>query len=213
MAKAIYNGVDNVARQVEQPYIGVDNVSRNVTEGYIGVDNVARQCFSSGASWGKYSCNVSSGYYTEYQESDIEIWESCNLNSPTKVYTSYTFSWDGGIELIGETTVTFTSSTTLKTVQRQLEGKYIGGWLRLSYIKSVLQVQARETDFIVYGIYDSIYADWTPPEYNKGNTLYDSLTAPEGELPEDGTLIEGSYEEGYCVLEIGGTYYYYVLED
>ena len=55
MAKAIYNGVDNVARKVKTPYIGVDNVSRKVTTGYIGVDNVARQCFSGGTPMSELS--------------------------------------------------------------------------------------------------------------------------------------------------------------
>lgn len=47
MTKAVYNGVDNVARKVKQLYVGENNVSRKVTTGYIGVDNVARQCLSS----------------------------------------------------------------------------------------------------------------------------------------------------------------------
>lgn len=48
MAKAIYTGVDNVARKVTQSYVGVNGVSRKVKSGYAGVENVARQCLSGG---------------------------------------------------------------------------------------------------------------------------------------------------------------------
>ncbi len=50
MEKAIYNGVDNVARKVKTPYIGVNNVTRKVKGAYIGIDNVARQCLSGGTT-------------------------------------------------------------------------------------------------------------------------------------------------------------------
>ena len=48
MDKGILIGIENVAREVEQPNIGlVDNVARDIDKGYIGVGNVARECFSS----------------------------------------------------------------------------------------------------------------------------------------------------------------------
>lgn len=48
MAKAMYIGVDNVARKVKKLYIGVDGVARKVKKGYIGVNGVARLFYSSG---------------------------------------------------------------------------------------------------------------------------------------------------------------------
>lgn len=49
MSKAMYLGVDGVARKVSKPYVGVDGVARKCKTGYVGVDGTARQ-FLSGAS-------------------------------------------------------------------------------------------------------------------------------------------------------------------
>ena len=48
MSKAIYTGVNGVARKVKKPYIGVGNKSRKVKKGYVGVNGVARQFYASG---------------------------------------------------------------------------------------------------------------------------------------------------------------------
>ncbi len=48
MAKAMYIGISNVARKVNQPYIGVAGVARKAVKGYVGVGNVARQFYSGG---------------------------------------------------------------------------------------------------------------------------------------------------------------------
>ena len=46
--KALYIGVDGVARKVKKAYIGVDNVARKVKKMYMGVEGVARCIFSGG---------------------------------------------------------------------------------------------------------------------------------------------------------------------
>lgn len=48
--------------------------------------------------------------------------------------------------------------------------------------------------------------------FSQGTTSYGIATIAEGELPEEGTLIEGSADGDYCVLDVGGTYYYYVRQ-
>lgn len=48
--------------------------------------------------------------------------------------------------------------------------------------------------------------------FYQGTTSYGIVTITEGELPEEGTLIEGSADGDYCVLDVGGTYYYYVKQ-
>ena len=50
-------------------------------------------------------------------------------------------------------------------------------------------------------------------EYSQGDTLYDTITVDDEVLPEEGTLIDGSATGSYCVLKIGGNYYYYVREE
>lgn len=50
MAKKVYVGVNNVARQVKKMYVGVNDKARKVKKGYIGVGGVARPFFSSEGS-------------------------------------------------------------------------------------------------------------------------------------------------------------------
>lgn len=45
--------------------------------------------------------------------------------------------------------------------------------------------------------------------YTKGSTDYGTVVAKRGELPESGTLIEGSATGEYCIIDVNGTKYYY----
>lgn len=49
MAKAMYVGVNNVARKVKKVYVGVNGVARKVKKIYVGVNGVARLCWSGEA--------------------------------------------------------------------------------------------------------------------------------------------------------------------
>ena len=57
--KALYIGVDGVARKVKKAYIGVDNVARKVKKMYLGVDGVARCIFSGGGELNYYGTATS----------------------------------------------------------------------------------------------------------------------------------------------------------
>ena len=45
--------------------------------------------------------------------------------------------------------------------------------------------------------------------YSKGDTSYGSIYVDKNEMPEDGQLIEGSADGAYCVIKVGGSFYYY----
>lgn len=47
MTKALYTGIDGVARKAKAMYVGVDGVARKVKSAYIGVDGVARKFYDS----------------------------------------------------------------------------------------------------------------------------------------------------------------------
>ena len=47
MTKALYVGVDEIARKVNKIYVGVDDFARKVKKAYVGVGGVARPFFSS----------------------------------------------------------------------------------------------------------------------------------------------------------------------
>lgn len=46
MAKALYAGVDSLARKVKKMYLGIEGVARKVKKGYVGVNGIARLFFS-----------------------------------------------------------------------------------------------------------------------------------------------------------------------
>lgn len=48
MAKKIYVGVGDKARNVKALYVGVNNVARKVKKAYVGVNNLARLCWENG---------------------------------------------------------------------------------------------------------------------------------------------------------------------
>ena len=54
MAKRLYVGNGNIARNTKSIYVGVNGVARNVKKGYIGVNGVARLFYSSTYIWKKY---------------------------------------------------------------------------------------------------------------------------------------------------------------
>lgn len=50
MAKKVYVGVNNVAKQVKKIYIGVDGVARKVKKAYVGIGGVARPFWGGGTA-------------------------------------------------------------------------------------------------------------------------------------------------------------------
>lgn len=48
MAKKIYVGVNDVARNVKNIYVGVNGVARKVNKAYVGVNNVSQQFYEAG---------------------------------------------------------------------------------------------------------------------------------------------------------------------
>lgn len=48
MSKALYAGIDSLARKVKKMYIGIEGVARKVKKAYIGVNGIARLFFAGG---------------------------------------------------------------------------------------------------------------------------------------------------------------------
>ena len=67
MAKALYAGVDSLARKVKKMYLGIEGVARKVKKGYVGVNGIARLFFS-----GKYKV-VRYGYIDNLSETRYGI--------------------------------------------------------------------------------------------------------------------------------------------
>lgn len=225
MAKAQYVGVDGVARKVKKNYIGADGVARSVKKAYVGVEGVARQYFMSGVKWSKYSCTQTSdtGYVRKYDtvgNAKSEYKGVLNMN----YFSSYTFSSTKGFLNAGTAWWNNTdynahighyvipSSVHISNGVTTLDGGEI-----VYKLESVdfLRDETHELG-VLYQFNYTIEADSTKSTtylYSKGSTSYGTITAESGELPEDGTLMDGSAYGGYCVLKIGTSYYYYILEE
>ena len=218
MAKAHYVGVNGVARKVKKQYVGVAGVARNVTKGYVGVNGVARQYFASGVKWGKYSCDYTPRHFTK--ATSLNLNESKFGTETIKAgNTNHAFAlgyyWMSDTLGYGVTEYTeITGADILST-----SGNAVVGLYRLP-IESHIEQITRVTDIsedadgnVTYTLYSKTVAKGYRVEatYNKGSTFYGNVYAPEGQLPESGTVIKGSLADGYYVLRSGSTYYYYVL--
>ena len=49
MSKALYAGIEGIARKVKKMYVGVNGIARKVKKGYIGINGIARLFFAGGA--------------------------------------------------------------------------------------------------------------------------------------------------------------------
>ena len=205
MAMKRYRGVDGVAREVTKRYRGVDGVARAIVKGYRGVDGVARQYFSSGVEWRKYSCDVSSSTYYVYtqDDSDFSLYASeTEQTASTWGYPGYLFSPHSGYVMKGVREEYGPASGTTGTYYAS------GGTVCMKHICRYDPASGKyyKSDWIRRATKDGPYYESI---YSKGSTEYGSMRAPEGELPEAGTLVEGDVASDYCVLKVGGTYYYY----
>lgn len=211
MAKAKYVGVDGVARKVKKNYIGVDGVARKVKKTYVGVSGVARQCFSSDITWSKYSCDVSAqNNYT--QDTSVKGTTGSGYIGGTAIYyPTWGFSTGKGF---------YSNGTSTKFVDDYAGA--VGNYYIWKSTETTEQQIRKITSCSVLSEANSIYKyDYTIQSsatnnptytYSQGSTLYGTVAAPEGSLPEDGTLLEGSVEDGYCVIQTTDSIYYYILE-
>ena len=49
MSKALYAGIEGIARKIKKMYVGVNGIARKVKKGYIGINGIARLFFAGGA--------------------------------------------------------------------------------------------------------------------------------------------------------------------
>lgn len=63
MSKALYAGIEGIARKVKKMYLGIEGVARKVKKGYIGINGIAR-LFFAGAVAGDTAI-IAGGYINE----------------------------------------------------------------------------------------------------------------------------------------------------
>lgn len=201
---AQYTNVGGVARRVTKRYENVDGVARNVQKAYNNVGGVARQYFQlGGIKWRKWSCDrTASSSYTRTDEGVGETTTFSNITASNHWFQSWgSWSWSnsGGFE--GD------YSDYKKASPDEIVGRYnaVDTELR-EYISC--DDNGDGTYNLTWEVIGTAYED-VSYDYDKGTTDYGVVYAEEGELPANGTLEEGSATGSYCVIKVGGTYYYY----
>ena len=112
MAKKVYIGNSNIARNVKSMYVGVNGVARKVKKAYIGVNGIARQFWPSIVyTWKKYTVNQIETYQELVEEINISNKEITSSSTGYSVYTfdRYTglYTMSGNLETISTTDNTF----------------------------------------------------------------------------------------------------------
>lgn len=209
MAMGQYQGVGGVARRVTRRYQGVAGIARQVVRACTGVDGVARQYFAAGVPWQKWSCQrvEETGGYEQVESSGVHTVGDAFTTTASAgsarwaSFSAYSFDSDTGFSMTGYGVA----------APETIVGRYQGG------DDVIYQCIACEDhgdgtytltwEYIGLAVCDSWYS------YQKGDTGHGVVYGPEGGLPEDGELLEGSAAGSYCVLLVDGVYYYYEREE
>lgn len=199
------------ARLVPNLAIGVAGVSRRVLYGYIGVAGVTRPCYTiAPATWAKYNCTVSTGdYYEENGTSTTSrSWETVYWTARS----SYYFSTTNGYVPSG-TITNYTVGDGL--TGSDLVGTYVNNAGGTSLLEILSATVTDDGSQLIINATCKMYRAKLitgAKTYSQGSTSYGTVISTFGGLPAEGTHVEGSVKAGYCVREINGTYYYYVLQ-
>lgn len=174
---------------------------RKVKKGFLTVGGVHRLVFAAGYDWAKYNCIIAPAHYREIGggESDFGTYAAQTMT----LYDSYDFTESGGY--FGEGAHDYFWTDDLSSAV----GKYLIDEEEVLQITSLSK--ATSGGFIDWAGNIVARCELVENAYSKGSTSYGKIFSDEGELPEAGTLIEGSIAEGYCILEVDGVKYYYEM--
>ena len=208
-------GEAGFARTVVREYKEDQGIDRKIHKAYKEVDGVARQVFLSETKWNKYNCKLT----YRYSDPTAFAYEGTYIIGKSQwatlqTYTSYTFSESEGFQCAGDVISTSVNGIMPSAYTRH-EDTYFSGGSQIYLIKSIDNCKGTwsdDGDITYVSIYGTRYmatATKTIAAYSKGGVLYGTFKAEDGQLPEDGTLAEGSVYGDYCVLQVGSTYYYY----
>lgn len=175
--------------------------------------------WSAMVKWAKYNCIVNTTTTYVYEE----VTPSGKTESLSfyrmHVAANYYFDKDVGFYASAQTVYTTEAEVNQWLAEGRIVGEYIVYSGRVYEILSVDSVVTGATGKMTCTITGKVVAECestattTETTYAKGSVSYGTIEAEEGSLPEEGTLIEGSVADGYCVLEINGTYFYYILQN
>ena len=197
MARGSYIGVSGKARKVKKMYIGVNDKAKKVKKVYIGdSNNKARLCWSSGNTWKKYSCEITTTWTMYPSNINWGEWSyEREIDSTCGSYSSWEFSESWGFSGVG-----------------YRGGKYIDnvGYLMVESDRvTIIQSVVDNGDGTITVTRKPIEVAYSTTHYSKGSTSYGKVEADSDALPEQGTLLSGSIEGRHCVINVNNNTYYY----
>lgn len=203
-------------RQTVETGVTKATVAREITKAYGSENGVARMYFCNGIKWRKFDC-VEGEEWTGGGKAGYSETITIPIGGKETFSSDYTFI-DGNVYHLGTTyTLTAYTSTTKSDVESVALGNYyLHGGSTLAYAKRISAVNSVEItksgmlQYLDVNVSYSAVTQWTKKStYSKGDTYQGAIYTNEGELPESGTLIEGSANDNYCIIKVGSTHYYY----
>ena len=161
---------------------------------------------SFGEAWNKYSCQVVANYSDQKEKDATATALSNNKTKSYSYWTSYSYNkTNGTFTLTGLVSQTLGNSVGYYCVSMKGKTGGVEGQTA-SYIYKVLSMTNTTPSFRLNGT--MIYCD-TTYTYYKGATPYGIVYVSDGEIPDGGSLVDGSIDGTYCVVKVGSEYYYY----
>lgn len=185
-------------------------VHRKAKKAFLTKNGVHRLVFSSGSVWKKYSCEETTEAvgYTEVDSTDsVAVGDTSTATYYRVSYSSdYRFDEENGFIGIGGGYAT--SADEMNSVSGYLV--YDEEVWAITSVE-LLQESPLRVEITLECV--ALCVPVTEDLYVQGPDYYGSFEVEDGELPENGELIDGSATDPYCVLDVDGTYYYYVRGD
>ena len=180
----------------------IDGTAYSVKGGKTLIDGTIHS-INFGVEWKKYNCNANTYTSTQYYTSSQYVGNTGNLiyNSTSEWPTMYKYyAWSSSTGYYGTNGIT------------QATPGYIVGSSGSYQVVYLLKSRSSSNSkwYYAYEIVASAYPSTSSyTTYSKGSTSYGTVIADEGSYPENGSLIEGGPTNSYCILYVGGAYYYY----
>lgn len=183
-----------------------DAYGRNITLPEIGekltygLANNIELILSNTNVWEKWSCNIEEAHYELEPNGQNRTWHFDTMR--ITLYDSYELSPEDGLYGIDG------HEYSLPEDFPSVVGKYYVSDNVVGEIESMGEGSLSTYELVG----TNIGRAWRiGTRYSQGVIFYEAFEVKYNELPEEGTVIQGSVSEGYYVLMIDGEYYYYDL--
>lgn len=163
---------------------------------------------SFGIPWNKYSCNVTNGYVqiTPSGKTGTFSYTGKTADKPSSLYEDYTFTTENGYKGGTACTKTYSYISISRPTLYRVSSTYVQSAV---FSKRETLDNSTGRSRFTFNYTETAKAERTVISATKGSTSYGTVSVPEGEVPDGGTLYEGSVTGDYCIVNVGGTYYYY----